>query len=298
MDMVPNLPAELFELFDSVSVSSPNDNNLLIHNLLDGRYISILFTERRAAVNGTIYENINTFRDGGITYVDAGQVADIVGIFTETVTHENGSVSMRLYEEGSLLTTEELFVTYFPKEEPAEEFADLVEEEEPDLKRIFILCREPSPDAEDSALELLQNYRMGYTMFLEADASVTNLLAARAGGDYGILADSSGEDMVAELNRINAAYRKVTSYQTHFTMTTGDYVSDSLLEAAGYCPVGVDFVVDSSVNAETMFADMLGYLGENDYCVLLLEDCPQTAQVLLLIDKINREQFITSNLGG
>ena len=62
-DGIAYVPAELFELFDSVSVSSPNDNNLLIHNLLDGRYISILFTERRAAVNGTIYENINTFRD-------------------------------------------------------------------------------------------------------------------------------------------------------------------------------------------------------------------------------------------
>ncbi len=290
------VPAELFGLFETVSVTAPDDNNLLIHNTADDRYISILFNERRAAVNGTIFEDIRSFRDGGVTYVDAVQVAETVGITAETIVREDGRVSMRLYDENSLLTTEELLAAYLP-EEPADEFADIEEEEELDLKRIFILCREPAPNVEDSALELLKKYEMGYTLFLTADTSTEALLDARAGGEYGILTGKTGEEAVAELNAINESFRKITRCKTHLTMTTGSYDSDALLTQAAYCPVAPDFVVDSTVDADTMFADMLQYLGGHDYCVLQLEDCPQTGRMLFLMDQINREQFITSNLG-
>ena len=292
------VPAELFGLFETVSVTAPDDNNLLIHNTADDRYISILFNEQRAAVNGTILEDVRSFRNGGITYVDAVQVAETVGITTEIIVWENGRISMRLYDENSLLTTEELLTAYLP-EEPADEFADIEEEEELDLKRIFILCREPSPSTETgkSALELLKKYDMGYTLFLTADTSAEALLEARAGGEYGILTGKTGEEAVAELNAINESFRKITRSKTHLTMTTGSYDSDTILTKAAYCPVAPDFVVDSTVDADTMFADMLQYLGGHDYCVLQLEDCPQTARMLELMDFINREQFITSNLG-
>ncbi len=296
-DDVYYVPAELFDLFENVSVTAPTDNNLLICNTADDRYVSILFTERRAAVNGSIVENINVFRDGGVTYVDAVQVADTVGITTETVSHADGSVSMRLYDENSLLTTEELMAAYLPAEPLEDEFAGLVEEEDLDLKRIFILCREPSPDAPYRALDILQEYDMGYTLFLSGDTSTEALLSALAGGEYGILTDKTGEEAVAELNAINESFSRITRYKTHLTMTTGSYESDELLDQAAYCPVAPDFVVDYSIDADTMFADMMQYLGENDYCVLQLEDCWQTSRMLELMSKINREQFITSNLG-
>ncbi len=299
-DSIHYVPAELFGLFEtiSVTVTSPDDNNLLIQNTADGRYISLLFTERRAAVNGTILEEIQSFRDGGVTYVDAVQVAETVGITAETIVREDGRLSMRLYDGNHLLTTEELLAAYLP-EEPEDEFADIEEEEELNLKRIFVLCREPAPDTdpEECALDLLKKYEMKYTLFLTGDASTETLLSAMTGGDYGILTTKTGEEAVAELNAINESFRKITRCKTHLTMTTGSYESDDLLTKAAYCPAAPDFVVDSTVDADTMFADMLQYLGGHDYCVLQLEDCPQTKQMLKLMNKINREQFITSNLG-
>ena len=293
------VPAELFDLFAGVDVTEPTDNNLLISNK-DGRYISILCAEGRAAVNGVIEEDVRVFREGSVTYVDAGQIAGTVGITAETIPHADGSVSMRLTDGTELLTTEDLLASYFPEEPVEDEFAGLEEKEHLNLKRIFILCREPAADTDEDhrALDLLQKYDMGYTLFLSGGTTTESLLHALAGGEYGILpAAESGEDAVTELNEINERFGAITHYRTHFTMTTGRISEDEKLIAAAYCPVTPDFIVDASVNAEIMFADMLQYLGEHTYCFLLLEDCPQTAEMLKLMNKINREQFITSNLG-
>jgi len=295
------VPAELFGLFDDITVTSPTDNNLLIYNTQDERYVSILFAEGRAAVNGKIHDDVHVFRDGSVTYVDAVQVAETVGITAETIPHGEGRISLRLSDGRQLLTTEELMETYYPKDPVEDEFAGLEEEEHPELKRIFVLCREPDPEAEEEnrALDILQKYNMGYTLFLDGDTSTDSLLHALAGGEYGILTEpaADGEEAVAALDAINERFGKITHYRTHFTMSTGTYRTDEKLIEAAYCPVSPDFVVTSSVDADTMFADMLQYLGENTYCFLLLEDCPQTGRMLYLMNMIDREQFITSNLG-
>ncbi len=297
-DGVYYVPAELFDLFEEIRVTSPTDNNLLVYNTVDERYISILFEECRAAVNGTITEDISVFRDGSVIYVDAVQVAETVGITAETIPQENGRISMRFTDGSELLTTEELLASFLP-EEPSDEFAGLEGEEKRDLKRIFILCSEPEPDAQYRALDMLQEYNMGYTLFLSADTSTESLLHALAGGEYGILTETvgNGEETVAELNAINERFGKITHYRTHFTMTTGTNAADERLIAAAYCPVAPDFVVNPSADAGTMFADMLQYLEEHYYCFLQLEDCWQTEQMLKLLNQIDREKYITSNLG-
>lgn len=299
-DGVYYVPAELFELFSSVRVTEYADgSNLLICNTETGGYISVLLEKGRAAVNGEIIEEICAFRRDSVIYVDAVQVADIVGIKAETITHEDGGISMRFTDGNELLTTENLMNSYFPTESETDEFADLTENEKLDRKRIFILCREPAENSEYSALELLRGYDMGYTLFLSEETSTEFLLYALAGGEYGIITDTSGtgEETVLRLDTMNERFGKITHYKTHFTMTTGSYEDDEKLTSSAYCPVVPDFTVDSSTDADIMFADMLQYIGENNYCFLLLEDCPQTARMLELLDKIDREQFVTSNLG-
>lgn len=292
-------PAELFELFSSVRVTEPAENNLLICNTETGGYISILTEKGRAAINGEITEDIRVFRSDSVIYVEAIRVAEIVGIKAETINHPDGGVSMRFTDGNELLSTEKLMAAYYPTESEEDEFAALTEEENLDLKRIFILCREPAEDSAYSALELLQNYDMGYTLFLSEETSAEFLLYALAGGEYGILTDTSGtgEETVSQLNAMNERFGKITHYKTHFTMTTGSYDADEILAKNAYCPVIPDFTVDQLTDADVMFADMLQYLGENTYCFLLLEDCSQTARMLELLDKIDREQFVTSNLG-
>lgn len=296
-DGVYFVPAELFGLFEGIRVTTPSEGNLLIFRADDERYISIRTGEGRAAVNGTVIGDVQVFRDGTVIYVDAALVAETVGLKTETILQENGRISMRVTDGTELLTTEQLEASYYP-EEPADEFAGLEEKEKLDLKRIFILCREPAADAEYRVPDLLQKYEMGYTLFLSADTSAESLLSALAGGEYGILTDASGEEAVTELNAINERFGRITHYRTHFTMTPGTSASDEKLIAAAYCPVSPDFVVDSSVDAGVVFADMLQYLEENNYCFLLLEDCWQTQQMLeKMLIQIDREKYITSNLG-
>ncbi len=299
-DDVYYVPADLFGMFENVRVETPGNsgNNLLIWNTRNKSYISILFEERRAAVNGTILEDIAIFRDSGILYVDAGLVAETLNIEAEIIEHENGGISMRLSDEHRILTTEELLKPYFPDED--DEFAGFGEEEYLDLKRIFVICREPSEGAEKSALSELQKHDMGYTLFLEGDTSTDSLLSALAGGEYGILLpdDTAPDDVVAALNGINASFGRITQYQTHLTMATGDYDADENLRTAGYCPVLPDFTVNAAVDPDVVFADMLEHLGNHDYCVLLLEDCPRIDRMIELMNLIDREKFITSNLGN
>ncbi len=299
-DDVYYVPAELFGMFEKIRVETPgkSGNNLLIWNTRNDSYISILFDARRAAVNGRILENIAIFRDSGILYVDAMLVAETLNIEAEILEHEDGGISMRLYDENRLLTTEELLAPYFPEED--DEFAGLGEEEYLDLKRIFVICREPAEGEPYSALKWLREHDMGYTLFLEGDTSTDSLLSALAGGEYGILLpdNTASGDVVAALDGINASFGRITQYQTHLTMATGDYDADESLRRAGYCPVLPDFTVNASADPNVVFADMLEHLGTNDYCVLLLEDCPQIDRMIELMNLIDREKFITSNLGN
>ena len=115
--------------------------------------------------------------------------------------------------------------------------------------------------------------------------------------EYGILTDAAGEECVEELNALNERFGKITHYRTHFTISAGSIAVDEKLIAAAYCPVAPDFIVNSSADADTMFADMLQYLAENNYCFLQLEDCMQTKEMLKLLNQIDREKYITSNLG-
>lgn len=295
------VPADLFEQLSGVRVSEPSDEALLIYDTESGGYISILVDKRRAAVNGRLIENVGVFREDNVVYVDVMQVSEIVGVAVETIVHEDGGISLRLTDGNELLTTELLVASYLPQETVTDEFADWIEEESLDLKRIFVLCREPSgtDDTSVSALELLQSYDMGYTLFLSEDTTDTALLAALAGGEYGMITDGNGsaEETVAALDKMNERFGVMTHYRTHFTIASDSVEVNEALARADYCAVTPDFTVDESVDADVMFADMLQHLGKNTYCFLLLEDCPQTARLLELINKIDREQFVTSNLG-
>ena len=77
------VPAEIFKMFDSISVTTPTSDNLLIHNTETGEYISMLFSSQSAAVNGEIIRGVGLFRDSGAYYVNAETVGNAVGIKRE-----------------------------------------------------------------------------------------------------------------------------------------------------------------------------------------------------------------------
>ena len=74
------VPAEVFTMLDYISLTYPSDGNLFLMNTVSRNYISVLFMERAAAMNGEIIENIDVFRDAGEYYLDAEETAQALGI--------------------------------------------------------------------------------------------------------------------------------------------------------------------------------------------------------------------------
>ncbi len=70
-------------MFDSVTVTVPREDNLLIQNTATGWYLSVLFRDQTAAENGRILENVGVFRDSGMYYVEAVLACRAVGLETE-----------------------------------------------------------------------------------------------------------------------------------------------------------------------------------------------------------------------
>lgn len=54
-------------------------------NTVTRNYISVLFMERAAAMNGEIIENIDVFRDAGVFYLDAEETAQLSAFPTNTM---------------------------------------------------------------------------------------------------------------------------------------------------------------------------------------------------------------------
>ena len=77
------IPAEVFTMFGYITMTTPKEENLLLTNLETQKYISILFMEQAAAVNGTVVEGVGVFRDAGVYYIEAESTASSLGVSYE-----------------------------------------------------------------------------------------------------------------------------------------------------------------------------------------------------------------------
>ncbi len=292
-DGVYYIPADLFSMFDYISVTYPNDNNLLIHNTKSGGYISVLFSEQSAAVSGEIHDSVGIFRDDGVYYVDAELVCGAVGLEYEYYTAENGNVSLRVTDENRIFTLEELIGTYFPENEDIYEDIYIDEEEEEDIvKRIYLLCS--SSDGHQlmfPARDNLEYYGLEYTLFLDSSSSEETILSSLADGEYGIKADT-----VDGLDKLNEKIFRYSRRNSRLTLTTGDAEADRALRDAGYCPIKPDFTVNGATYADGMLTEIIDHLGKYESCTVYLEDCWSSQRMIVLISEIDYKNYVTSNL--
>lgn len=302
-DGVNFIPAELCSMFDYISVTTPTDNNLLIHNTNTGEYISVLFNRQSAAVNGTIVENTPVFRDSGMFYIDAQLAANAVGLELEIYESDNETVSLRLSDENRIFTIAELISAYLPEIDTSldeNELTDIADEEEVPsyagkLKRIYVLCKSPVEGAYFHAQENCELYGIGYTWFLDADNDSGDILSALADGEYGVTAES--ESSIAEaLDQLNDSISEYTRRKTRLTLTTGDDEQDRMLSEAGYIPIVPDFVVNGASQPDTLLVDIINYIGVAGSCTLYLEDCWNSERMVILLSEINNELYRTANL--
>lgn len=292
------VPAEIFRMFDSVSVTTPTDDNLLIHNTETGEYISLLFSSQSAAVNGEIIRGVSSFRDSGAYYVNAETVCNAIGIKIEYYEAEDGKITLRLYDSDRKLSLGTLIKNYVVED------GDTVGEIEGTsqvLKRIYILIKTPSNvSPEYVAKYRLDEYGLNYTMFLTSRVEIDDVLEASAKGMYGIVPINTrrvdGVDIAAELDGVNEIFMPYTRRQARLTLSTGNAQEDEILESLGYIPLKPDFTVNGSSNADALFADMIAYITKNGSCTVLLEDCWNSGRIAELISEIDYPYYTTSNL--
>lgn len=300
------IPAELCSMLDTISVTTPREDNLLIHNTNTGAYISVLFSDRSAAVNGRIVENIAVFRDSGVFYIDAKLVADAVGLTLETYEEASGSISLRLSDETRLFTMEELISTYLPKTEtPADSVLPTLPEEEDSssyngkLKRIYVLCKSSeSSYTPFSAQANCELYDIRYTWFLDSRNTTEDFLSVCADGEYGVVPspNETYSSTAEALDTLNETISVYTHRQTHFTLSTGEEAEDARLIEAGYIPLQPDFVVNGSSYPDSLLADIINYIGTAGSCTLLLEDCWNSERMVILLSELANSLYCTSNL--
>lgn len=309
-DGVQFIPAELCSMFDHISVTTPHEDNLLIHNTDTGAYISILFSHQSAAVNGSIVENVPVFRDSGMFYVDAALVSEAVGLTPQTYESESGSITLRLSDENSIFTLDELISAYLPKKESSLEdsmLTDLPSEEtypsyDGKLKRIYVLCRTPENSSTPFPAQVnCELYGIHYTWFLDERNSTEDILTAYADGEYGVVLspdtvlteDTSAGALLDSLNESMSVY---TRRRTRFTLSSGNDEKDTELREAGYIPVKPDFVVNGSSAPDTMLADIINYIGTFGSCTLLLEDYWNSERMVILLSELGNDLYRTANL--
>ena len=292
------VPAEIFKMFDSVSVTTPTSDNLLIYNTETGEYISILFSSQSAAVNGEIVRGVGVFRDSGAYYVNAETVGSAIGIKREYFVNENGSVTLRLFDSGRKLSLGTLINNY-KVEEDGEEGGPIGTINV--LKRIYILVKTPSDiSPEYVAKYRLDEYGLDYTLLLTSQVDIDDVLEASAKGAYGVVSKNQrwadGEDIARELDGANELFLPFTKRHARLTLSTGDAEEDRILENLGYIPLKPDFTVNGSSDAEQVFTEMIAHVTKYGACTILLEDCWNSGRVAELISEIDYPYYEASNL--
>ena len=294
------IPADIFRMFDYMSVTTPTSDNLLIHNTETGQYVSLLFMQQSALINGTVHENIGLFRDGGVYYVEADKVLEGLGFTSRLYICEDGSVSMQICDGNVISETfTELVQSYLPDEETddaytEEEIPAVPEDTDGSAALIYLLCAEPDPAAEFTALECLEEERLAYTVFLDGENDGHSVIRYTVGSLCGLLIPE-GEDAAARLGEINEEFRRIIRQRVSLIRSDGDDGTDEALRNAGYYPVRPDFEINGGSDPDYLIGEILALADEKGYCTVWLEDCWNTAEITGMIAELDEDRYRTAN---
>ena len=297
------IPVDVFGMFDYVSVTVPKDDNILIHNTVSGEYISILFSNRSAAINGTIMSNMGIFMENETYYVDAKVAADAIGVNFEFTTLESGRRIVRVSDDEAEYSLEDLVnlflsieddyqVDITPPEDDKTQSGDSVSQ-----KRIYVLCSQSDTGINKplfSANEIMRQYGLSYTLFLYDPSRVEDVIAGSMQGEYGVYISYYGDKTVTEaVDEVNASAKNVTHRLTRLTLDVygGEYPD-------GYHVVTPDFVVNGVLSAKYVYGQITEYFKTHDSCTLYLEDCWNSEQMIILLAGLDENKIITKNLAG
>lgn len=302
------VPAEVFTMLDYISLTYPNDGNLFLMNTVTRNYISVLFMERAAAMNGEVVENIDVFRDAGVFYLDAEETAQALGISYEYYEKGAGKVGIRFYDENMIFSLTELLRSYTESEQnttndsPEQNTADNTAT----VKKIYLFCSTPDDsDAYFPARGNLDYYGLDYTYFVSEETSDERIIELAADGGYCLaLPEFNSEEsktdtadiIAAYLDSLNTRLKKLTGKVTRYTLTTGDDELDAWLLESGYYALKPDYIVNGASYPDGIVEEMRTLLEERDYVTIFLEDCWNSERMAVLLSEIQSGEIKTANI--
>lgn len=304
------VPAQVFTMLDGITVTEVSENGLLIANAETKEYVSILFSERAAAVNGEIIENIGVFRDSGVLYVEAEMTAAALGVNYEyySVGEENG---MYFHDGSSITTLGDMLRSYTEQTDENEDSTVVGEESEDSVRHIYVFCSTPEDDSEIyfPARGNLDYYGVGYTYLVDDTVSDDALISLAADGGYCLKMPEIGEKSSVEdeadvvsafLDSVNTRLKRLSLKKTRYLVADCDEEMTALLCERGYIVLRPDFTVNGASYPDAMIKEIENALDSVGYASVYLEDCWNSERMAILLAELieNDETIKTINIYG
>ena len=290
---VYHIPADLLGMFGDITVSYHNNDDNLLLTRGDGTYASVLFSDRRAAINGDICENIGIFRENGYTYVDAEWIAGVFSLTCEYSSTADGQTVLRLKDSEAVRTMEELLEVYIPAAETEE--TQPPETTEPETTPETEIPPETLPETVIKRIYILSDdnyWRQGYvpaediagssglvcTLFLHEGSADEKLWEYGFFRSAGICAGS-----VEEAEAVNRKLEERFYRRMEYVLPADENTDREALRQAGYIVIEPDFTVDAGVDPDVVYEALYAWMLENDTAVVRVgwDGCSQRMLALL-----------------
>ena len=293
------VPAEFFSMINYITYSVYDDDNILIFTA-DGKYISILFSDGSAVANGEYAGYVGIFRDSGVYYVRADDVAGPLDIQTEYCQDpENPAKSIiRFYDRETAFSLTELVNNYIsPPVDPRYLFREDIPALTPDTKKkiCFVITMTGDGSGEYEAWEMLETAGLKYTVFLDSESSVEEILKASYQGDYGLF---QGEADLTSVGKAASDIGAYTLYRTRLLLADSESDRSAEFVKNGYIYITPDLHVNGNANAADIFSRILEIAERKHCCIIRLDDCWNSEQIIGMVQQLDTSEYSIVNLRG
>ena len=291
------VPAEFFSMINYINYSVYDGDNILI-STTDGKYISILFSDGSAVANGKNAGYAGIFRDSGVYYVRAEDVAGPLGLrleYTEDPRDPSKSI-IRFYDGETAFSLEALVQSYMsPQTDPRYLIRDDITTAADDTRKKICFVITPPEDggSEYVAWNMLEDAGLKYTVFLGPDPTAAEILKASYQGDYGLYTGQTDFDSTMKAAAEAKAY---TLTGTRLLLSDGERDPEYIRN--GFIFITPDLHVNGNTGAADIYGRILEITSEKHYCIIRLDDCWNSDQVIRMIQRLDSAEYSVVNLCG
>jgi len=273
------IPIDMLNAFDEMNVIYGNEKENILVFHTDGRYVSILYSDNTAIVNGDLHTEVHVFREGGTYYVHAEWIADLFSLKLEYAA--DGENILRIADGTEIRNISELLAVYdtaaeYPEEPPV--VGD--DAEQPDgVKRIYLVTADNYENMNFPAAEnIVENSGLVCTVFVHEGSSMEKIHRYYLQGSGGICAASA-----KEAEALNNALETRFMRRAQWVLLLSEDADKEVLYRAGYVVVEPDFVVNYRTDPDLVFEELVKFLETEDSAVVQIsgDGCSQRMIALL-----------------